>query len=531
MTALYKAVQLFSMNSGVIEGATTPPLLEIARWLALGTLIALVYTAGQALLGHLRSTLRIAFARDHAIVCGAGRRGEQLARAFHKSGDCKVVVIELDEINPALGELRNLGIDVVIGNALDGSVLQTAGVLKAKSLVAVTGSDEKNLNICTEVYTRLNDHCELSAGLESWAWRSFLLDRMSPKVRLDSYLGRATRGLMLELVAKPAARDPVMRTKGVRLLIEADSMRRQELIRAAILTLQVSGDRKVILELTSIRPGEEDVFMDRFPAVGLVAELRWHHKTASQAFLEGASTWPDFAVFALDSDISTLEAAQRFWMRHETPDDRVIACLDEGESSYMDTIQRKKRDFATVNLLRLGLGSKHPLESDIDESARICHAVFFRNEQLKNPSYGRNPGDLPERWVDLSERYKESNRLSAMQHEVARNAWLSRGDTPGLEMLIHLSRCEHMRWMAEKALDGWRWSGSDTKASRDNDKLKHHLLVAYDALSKAEKDKDFNAFLWALDIGEDELQSMGLDASTRQAILQGRELAIELSGK
>lgn len=530
LTALYKAVQLFSMNSGVLEGKPTPLLLEISRWLALGTLIALVFAALQALLGHLSLKLRIAYAKDHAIVCGAGQRGDQLARAFHKKDAGKVVVIEMDENNPSLGELRNLGIYVVVGNALDASVLQSAGVSKAKSLVAVTGSDERNLAICTEVQTRLNRRCELSAGLESWAWRSFLLDRIKPKeegshkIRLDSYLGRATRGLMLELVAKPAAQDATLRSRGVRILIEADESRRQELIRAAILTLQISGDRRPVLELTSIRPGEEAAFIDRFPAAGLVAELRWHFMTASHAFPEGSSASPDFAVFALDTDIATLEAAQRFWMRHETPDHRVIACLDEGsESSYMDTLQRSKRDFSTVNLLKLGLGKKHPLEPDIEESARICHAVYFSNERRKNPNYGSQSGDQPEGWADVSERYKESNRLSAMQHEVARNAWNSRGDMPGLEMLIHLSRCEHMRWMAEKAMDGWRWSGSDSKASRDNDKLKHHLLVAYDALSKAEKDKDFNTFLWALDISDEELLTLGLDDDARQLARLGRD--------
>ena len=529
LTALYKALQLFSMNSGVLEGKPTPLLLEISRWLALGTLVAAVYTAVQALVGQLRTTLRVAFAKDHAIVCGAGQRGNQLARAFHKSGAARVVVIEIDEDNQALGELRNLGICVVVGNALDAAVLQTAGVTKARSLVAVTGSDERNLAICTEVKTSLNDQCELSAGLESWAWRTFLLDRMTSKIRLDSYLGRATRALMLELVAKPAAKDPTLRKRGVHILIEADDHRRQELIRAAILTLQMSGDRKPVLELTSIRPGEETAFNDRFPAASLVAELRWHFMTASQAFPEGAGPSPDFAVFALESDIATLEAAQRFWMRHETPDDRVIACLDEGgESSYMDMVQRKKRDFSTINLLNLGLGSKHPLEPDIEESARICHAVYFKNERLKNPKYGSRPGDLPEHWADLAERYKDSNRLSAMQHEVARSAWISRGDSPSLELLIHLSRCEHMRWMAEKAMDGWRWSGSDNQTSRDNDKLKHHLLVAYDALSKSEKDKDFNTFLWALDIGDDDLRALGLDETARGLAQLGKDVAKKL---
>lgn len=537
LTALYKAVLLFSMNSGVLDGEPTPPLLEISRWLALGTLVAAVYATVQALLGHLRLTLRIASTKDHAIVCGAGQRGDQLARAFHKMGAGKVVVIEMDENNPSLGELRNLGIYVVVGNALDASVLSTAGISRAKSLVAVTGSDERNLAICSEVKTSLNSRCEVSAGLESWAWRSFLLDRMNskknggPKIRLDSYLGRASRGLMLELVAKPAARESLLLDNGVRILIDADVNRRQELIRAAILTLQISGDRRPVLELTSIRPGEEAAFVDRFPAASLVAELRWHHMSASLAFPEGASDSPDFAVFALDSDIETLEAAQRFWMRHDTPDERVIACLDEGgESSYMDAIQRRKRDFTTVNLLKLGLGTKHPLEPDIEESAQICHAVYFKNEQQKDSTYGSKPGDLPESWSELPERYKESNRLSAMQHEVARNAWNSNKGKTGLEMLVHLSHCEHMRWMAEKAMDGWRWSGSEDRASRDNDKLKHHQLVAYDTLSKSEKDKDFNTFLWALGVDDAELQALGIDEETIRVAMMGRRIAMELGG-
>ena len=67
-------------------------------------------------------------------------------------------------------------------------------------------------------------------------------------------------------------------------------------------------------------------------------------------------------------------------------------------------------------------------------------------------------------------------------------------------MLVHLSRSEHMRWMAERAMDGWRWSGSNEASSRENDRLLHHLLVPYDALSNHDKDKDYHSFLWALDL-------------------------------
>ena len=91
-------------------------------------------------------------------------------------------------------------------------------------------------------------------------------------------------------------------------------------------------------------------------------------------------------------------------------------------------------------------------------------------------------------------------------------------------MLVHLSRCEHMRWMAEKAMDGWRWSGSSDKLTRDNDKLKHHLLVPYDSLESPEKDKDYNAFLWALDIPDEKLNCVNLSEESKRMVKFAKEI-------
>lgn len=526
LTAVYQSVQLFSMESGVLEHPPTPMLLEAARWLALFTLLAAVYASLQAIFTHFKSTVRIAFTKNHAIVCGAGRRGDVIARAFLKSGNGKVVIVEIDENNNTIGEMRSLGAEVVIGNALDDSILQKAGIARARSLVAVTGSDEKNLAICSTVEKHLNPNCELSAGLETWAWRTYFLDRLKSKIRLDSYLCRASRGLMMKIACE-AIRQPALRTNGVRILIDAVDATRQEMLRAAILMLQISGDKKPVVEITSVAEGEEAAFLDRYPAAHLVADLRWHTGTASQTFSESSSDSPDFAVFALGSDIETLEASERFWMRHNTPDDRVIACLQgESDTIHSTSLQKKERDFPVFNLFSFGLGAKDPLEPDIEQRAKICHTVYFKNEQAKNPSYGTKSGDLPERWHSLPERIRESNRLAAMHHEVKRNAWQTKGNTDDRAMLSHLSRCEHMRWMAEKAMDGWRWSGSDSKATRDNDKLKHHLLVSYDSLDNPEKDKDYNAFLWSLDIPENELANIQINEEARRMVNLAKKLEV-----
>lgn len=502
LTAFYRSIQLFSLESGDLEVPETPLLVEIARWLALGALIGVVYATVAALLRHFRSAYRLSSMKGHTVVCGAGKRGTEIVRAFcRKQFSRGVVLIEIDEHNAAAGELRNLGAEFVHGNALDTAVLKQAGVQRAAALVAVTGSDEKNLAICSEVENGLNPHCVLSAGVESLAWRSYFLDRLKQdsRIRLDSYQSRAARNLMLEIACLAAA-DPELRRRGVRLLVEAEFSFRQELLRAAAVVLQISGDTKPTIYLTATSSGDATAFAESFPAASTVVDLHWHGANANDVFPEGAETSPDFAVFAKDLDAATLEAADRFLKRHEISHERVFACLgSEMELFEAGSIARDARDFVVRNLFALGLGKVDPLETDIEKDAMKCHEIYWENEKAKNPAYGSGQSDLPRDWKRLQERYRESNRLAAMHHEVKRRLWQARQPGEEAQVLEHLARCEHMRWMAEKVMDGWRWSGSLDPSSRNNQKLRHHLLVPYDSLNRPEKDKDYNAFLWALD--------------------------------
>ena len=113
-----------------------------------------------------------------------------------------------------------------------------------------------------------------------------------------------------------------------------------------------------------------------------------------------------------------------------------------------------------------------------------------------------------------------------MHHQIKKNAWHSREPNKAMEMLIHLSRCEHMRWMAEKAMDGWRWSGSLDKGSRDNTKLKHHLLVSYDALDNPEKEKDYNVFLWALDISDADMEEIDISEESKRMVQLAKSISV-----
>lgn len=80
--------------------------------------------------------------RDHHIICGHGRMGQEIVRQLLRHG-ADLVVIERDPEQVA--QLQDAGILFVAGNATDDEALLRAGVERAKSLVAVTSTDEDNL--------------------------------------------------------------------------------------------------------------------------------------------------------------------------------------------------------------------------------------------------------------------------------------------------------------------------------------------------------------------------------------------------
>jgi voltage-gated potassium channel len=81
--------------------------------------------------------------RDHFIVCGWGRVGRQVTEDLLRS-DHPIVVVERED---AEGTLDASGIPYVQGNAEQEVVLQTAGIERARVLIACVDSDTENVFI------------------------------------------------------------------------------------------------------------------------------------------------------------------------------------------------------------------------------------------------------------------------------------------------------------------------------------------------------------------------------------------------
>lgn len=132
-------------------------------YLAADFIRALISGEVRTLLGKQRMERTLAELKDHLIVCGYGRMGRLVCQEFAAQG-IKFVVIDRDE--EALEDFAVPHGVALEGDATSDDVLRSAGVERARALVAVTPSDADNLYI-TMSARLLNDRLFIVARAES----------------------------------------------------------------------------------------------------------------------------------------------------------------------------------------------------------------------------------------------------------------------------------------------------------------------------------------------------------------------------
>lgn len=95
-------------------------------------------------LGLRRMQAKIEQLRDHYILCGFGRVGEEIAREYRERGVPFVIV----ENNPeAIERAEQNGYLIIAGDATQDAVLERAGIRRARALLAASDSDSGNTYI------------------------------------------------------------------------------------------------------------------------------------------------------------------------------------------------------------------------------------------------------------------------------------------------------------------------------------------------------------------------------------------------
>jgi voltage-gated potassium channel len=229
--------------------------------LLLGGVFTLFYTATEviraivsgeviAALGRRRMELSLAGMHDHLIVCGFGRMGRLVCQDFSARGMPFVVI----DRRPDLLEVFHLPHGIALhGDATSDEVLRQAGVARARSLIAVLGSDADNLYIVMSARL-LNDRLFIVARAEDERSEQKLI-RAGANRAISPYLIGGTR--VAQAVLRPNVVDFIelaTRTGHLELQIEEAQIHKDSVLTGT--TLKDSRLRRELgLIIVAIRKG------------------------------------------------------------------------------------------------------------------------------------------------------------------------------------------------------------------------------------------------------------------------------------
>lgn len=228
--ALYMVViTLGTIGYGEVRPIDTPLerahtiVLIVLGTLTVGYLVASVVafvTEGeiQRLVGHQRLRRQIDELRGHVIVAGYGRMGTLLCAELGAAGE-RFVLIEADQ--ERLGAIERQGILHVHGDATEESVLEAAGLRRARALVTTVPSDADSVFI-TLTARQICTDLTIVARAEQPSTQRKLKQAGANHVVLPAAIG-AHR--IASLITNPSAVEfTELVTKGASLAIEMDEV-------------------------------------------------------------------------------------------------------------------------------------------------------------------------------------------------------------------------------------------------------------------------------------------------------------------
>jgi voltage-gated potassium channel len=156
----------------------------IGRWLIEGEI--------RAFFGRRKMEKQLKNLKDHYIVCGYGRVGEQVCKEF---GSRKAPLVVIEKNPERIEELHRKGMLVVVGDCTDDLILEAAGIQKAKALISTVASESENVFVSLSA-RQFNPKIFITARAESYSAEKKLLRAGADRVVSPHQIG----GIRMALV-------------------------------------------------------------------------------------------------------------------------------------------------------------------------------------------------------------------------------------------------------------------------------------------------------------------------------------------
>jgi len=515
---LYLTLGLISLNTGAVP----PPVsweLQVARFLVPAVTAYTAFLAFTSIFIQQTDRVRLWFLQDHVIICGLGRKGFRLANQFLQQGT-PVVVIEMDEGNDWIGNIRSAGAIVINGDAADLELLIKVKLNKASCLISVVGDDGKNAEVAVngERISRTRKEGCLTCIIHIF----------------DSHLWRLLREKELQTPQNSRFRLELFNIfdRGAHLMVQSNppwtAPNPERPPHVLVVGLGKMGQRVVLESARSwqlLEPGPDSKI--KITVVDIEAEKKLAALVIQHPPLEKLSI-----LNALDLDIRAGDfdrVGERFLEGRLSNLERVYICLDDETFSLQTGLRlnNQLRKFRIPIVLRMAesgglamlIGNGGP-ENDgfnnlnifdlLDQTCtaellqRGTHEVLARNLHavyLENSRGAAGDGALVP-WEELSDYLKEKNRLQAdriplmlaaagyriaplQDWDAEKLTFLENQD--GEEHIAMMAELEHEHWCREKKEEGWKHG-----PQKDSQLKTNPNLVPWVELPESERNKNIN---------------------------------------
>jgi len=506
---LYLTLQLFTLESGAVQGAVNLPL-QVARWLAPAVA---AYAAVQALAVILQEqidSLRLRWRRGHCVICGLGHKGLLLTQGLLDKGE-RVVVLEQDEANGKIGQCRSRGAIVLLGDAADWGWLHKAAAHRAKYVISVCGDDGANAEVAS--YARgLAENREgkrltcLIHIASSQLFRSIRKHEMARQeddsLRLEFFnvYDSETRRLLSQYPV--FGEGCVAVDEPPHLLVVGLGQMGESLVHQAVERWQLrhesTGQQLRITVVDADASRWEGAWRASYPGLQKACELGVRAIDVASPHLERAELPTDVTMVyvCLDDEAAGLSAALSLAGRYAEPNVPVVVCAAEEAGLAMLLGEPRGGAGAYPNLRVFGVldRTRDPgflPYGTYEDLARLFHLDFVEFFKRKGQTPEERPAMRP--WKTLPEVYRESNRLEAEHVRVKLRAvgctlgplvhWNAESFRFSDDEVETMAQMEHERWMVERLLGGWVY-GKD----RDEQAKTNPDLIPWEKLPEDEKE-------------------------------------------
>jgi hypothetical protein len=507
-TALYHTAQLFVLHAPHFS-EPVPLTLELARWLAAASSFLALFNTAVYMFHDERITLVLRNRRNHAIVCGLGRRGFSVVEGLTSSGQ-KVVAVDKSPEPEVVERLRRLGVPLITGDAARKEVLHHARIEHADQLYALCPEETTNFSIAMtahdiECRVGANRRCFIhinDSELRNALQRHYRENQKNSQQKLhfiDAFESEAISLLVHDLPLDHdgiASSDP----RSVHLIILGfGKMGRTIAVNAAQLGQFANRKKLRISVIDRHADKHQDELLFHHPFFKKVAKIYFYQQEVlspkTRSLVEGWCNESGMivnVVICFDNPSVVFDTVFNLLPVFNLKNVRVAVRINEPDSFTFLLNKAGAGNYDDLDIHPFGI-EKHyenllnPENERNEKFAMDIHKAYIKmrlEENKDKPDELEKLKKLDEMqpWDELSEDFRDSNRQQAMHinfklracgYEIA-GLEDPRPAIKGFEdgLLEDLAIMEHNRWVAERRINNWKYGEPPDKKNRISNNLK-----------------------------------------------------------